>query len=127
LFRSIPHFLIGLFVSQESNFLSSLYILDISPLLDVGLVKIFSQSVGCCISWGFTAVNRHHDQGKSYKKTKNKQTKKQNKKTKKHLFGAGLQVQRFSPLSSRLEHGSIQAGMTQAELRVLCLHPKTAS
>jgi hypothetical protein len=27
--------------------LSSLYILDISPLLDVGLVKIFSQSVGC--------------------------------------------------------------------------------
>jgi hypothetical protein len=29
------------------NFLSSLYILDISPLSDVGLVKIFSQSVGC--------------------------------------------------------------------------------
>jgi hypothetical protein len=27
--------------------LSSLYILDISPLLDLGLVKIFSQSVGC--------------------------------------------------------------------------------
>ena len=27
--------------------MSSLYILDISPLLDVGLVKIFSQSVGC--------------------------------------------------------------------------------
>jgi hypothetical protein len=32
-----------------SNFLSSLYILDISPLSDVGLVKIFSQSVGCHI------------------------------------------------------------------------------
>ena len=30
-----------------SNFLSSLYVLDISPLSDVGLVKIFSQSVGC--------------------------------------------------------------------------------
>jgi len=29
------------------NVLSSLYILDISPLLDVGLVKIFFQSVGC--------------------------------------------------------------------------------
>ena len=28
-------------------FLSSLYILNISPLLDLGLVKIFSQSVGC--------------------------------------------------------------------------------
>jgi hypothetical protein len=31
----------------ESNFLSSLYIFDISSLLDLGLVKIFSQSVGC--------------------------------------------------------------------------------
>jgi hypothetical protein len=27
--------------------MSSLYILDISPLSEVGLVKIFSQSVGC--------------------------------------------------------------------------------
>ena len=34
--------LIGLFWSLESNLLRSLYILDISPLLDVGLVKIFS-------------------------------------------------------------------------------------
>jgi hypothetical protein len=44
-----------------------------------------------------------------------------------HLIGAGLQVQRFSLLSSRWEHGSIQAGMVQAELRVLRLHPKAAS
>jgi hypothetical protein len=36
---------IGLFGSLESNFLSSLYILDIIPLLYIGLVKIFSQSV----------------------------------------------------------------------------------
>jgi len=36
LFSSVAHFLIGLFDSLESNFLSSLYILDISPLLDVG-------------------------------------------------------------------------------------------
>jgi hypothetical protein len=43
-------FLIGLFGSLESNFLSSLYILDISPLLDVGLVTIFSQSVSCCFA-----------------------------------------------------------------------------
>jgi hypothetical protein len=28
--------------------MSSLYILDISPLLDVELVKIFSYSVDCC-------------------------------------------------------------------------------
>jgi len=37
--------LIGLFDSLESNFLSSLYILDINPLSDSGFVKIFSQSV----------------------------------------------------------------------------------
>ena len=30
-----------------SNFLSSLYVLDNSPLLDVELMKIFAQSVGC--------------------------------------------------------------------------------
>jgi hypothetical protein len=40
--------LIGLFGSLESNFLSSLYILDISLLSDVGLVKISSQPVGYC-------------------------------------------------------------------------------
>jgi len=39
LFSSVPH--LGLFVSPESKFLSSLYILDISPLSDVGLVDIF--------------------------------------------------------------------------------------
>jgi hypothetical protein len=41
-------FKIGLFGFLASNFLSSLYLLDISPLSDLGLVKIFSQSVGCC-------------------------------------------------------------------------------
>jgi hypothetical protein len=45
-----------------------------------------------CLSYGFTAVNRHHDQGNSHKN--------------KHLIGAGLEVPRFSPW----EHGSIQAG-----------------
>jgi hypothetical protein len=46
-------------------------------------------------------VNRHHDQGKSYRKQ--------------HLIGAGLQVQRFSPLSSGQEasqcpgkHGALE-------------------
>jgi hypothetical protein len=57
-------------------------------------------------------VNRHHDQGKSYKG---------------HLVGAGLQVQRFSPSSSRCEYGSIQAGMVQEELRVLHFHLEAAS
>ena len=36
LFSSGPHFLMGLFHFLESTFLSSLYILDISPLSDLG-------------------------------------------------------------------------------------------
>jgi hypothetical protein len=46
LFSFVPHFLMGLFDFPESSFLSSLYILDISPLSNLGLVKILSQSVG---------------------------------------------------------------------------------
>jgi hypothetical protein len=46
LFSSVPHFLIGLIDFLESNFLSSFYILDISPLFDLGLVKILSQYGG---------------------------------------------------------------------------------
>ena len=42
-----PIFKRGLFVFLESNFLSSLYMLDIRPLSDLGWVKIFSQFVGC--------------------------------------------------------------------------------
>jgi hypothetical protein len=40
LFNSIPHSSIGLFGLLVSNFLSSIYILDISPLSDVGLLKM---------------------------------------------------------------------------------------
>ena len=47
LFKSIPHILIWLFDSPVYHFLSSLYTLDIRPLSDAGLVKIFSHSVGC--------------------------------------------------------------------------------
>jgi hypothetical protein len=47
LFGSVHHFLIGLFGSVKSNFLSPLYIFYIIPLSDVGLVKIFSQTVSC--------------------------------------------------------------------------------
>jgi hypothetical protein len=45
-FSSVHHFLMGLFDFLEFTFLSSLYILDISPLSDLGLVKILSQSLG---------------------------------------------------------------------------------
>ena len=46
LFQSIP-FLNGLFVLLMSSFWSSLYNLENSPLSNVGLMKIFSHSVGC--------------------------------------------------------------------------------
>jgi hypothetical protein len=46
LFSSEPHFSMGLFEFLESRFLRSLYIFDISPLLDLGLLKNLSQSVG---------------------------------------------------------------------------------
>jgi hypothetical protein len=47
LFISAPHFKLDYMVSWCLNFLISLYILDISPLSDVGFIKIFSQPVGC--------------------------------------------------------------------------------
>jgi hypothetical protein len=46
LFSYVPHFLMGLFEFLESIFLSSLYILHISPLSDLGLVKLLSQFAG---------------------------------------------------------------------------------
>ena len=58
-------------------------------------------------------MNRHHDQGISYKEP--------------HLIGVGLQVQRFSPVSSRQEHGSVWAGMVQADMRVVHLYLKAVS
>ena len=47
LFTSVPHFLIWLFIILMSIFLSCLYILEIRPLSDMGLVNIFSHSIGC--------------------------------------------------------------------------------
>ena len=46
MFRSAPHFLIGLIRVLVSSFLSSFYILKIRPLSDERLVKIFSQLEG---------------------------------------------------------------------------------
>ena len=45
LFSSVPHFLIGIVGVLVTSFLSYLYILEISPLSDVGLMNIFSHSV----------------------------------------------------------------------------------
>jgi hypothetical protein len=52
LFSSVLHFLIGLFISLKYNFLSSLYILDISSLSEVGLVKIFPCPIQTCPQCG---------------------------------------------------------------------------
>ena len=40
-------FLIGLFIFLVLTYISSLYTLNINPLLDVLLVNMFSHSVGC--------------------------------------------------------------------------------
>jgi hypothetical protein len=47
LFRSVPHFSLGYLIFFMCSFLSSLYILDITPLSDIRLVTTLSQSVGC--------------------------------------------------------------------------------
>ena len=43
LFKSLPHFCFWIIYLWMPGFLSSLYILEISPLSDVGLMKIFFQ------------------------------------------------------------------------------------
>ena len=47
LFRSFPHFLIGLLVFLVLNCMSCLYILEINPLSVVSFAIIFSHSEGC--------------------------------------------------------------------------------
>ena len=47
LFRSFPHFLIGLFVFLVLNCMIRLYILEINPLSVVSFAIIFSHSEGC--------------------------------------------------------------------------------
>ena len=59
LFRSFPHFLIGLFVFLVLSCVSCLYILGINPLSVVSLTIIFSHSEGCfayflCCAKAFT-------------------------------------------------------------------------
>ena len=47
LFRSFPHFLIGLFVFLLLSCMSCLYILEINPLSVVSFAVLFSRSEGC--------------------------------------------------------------------------------
>ena len=47
LFRSFPHFFIGLFVFLTLSYMSCLYILEINPLSVVSFAIIFSHSEGC--------------------------------------------------------------------------------
>ena len=47
LFKSFPHFLIGLFVFLVLTCMSCLYILEINPLSVVSFAIIFSHSEGC--------------------------------------------------------------------------------
>ena len=47
LFRSFPHFLIGLFVFLALSCMNYLYILEINPLSVVSFAIIFSHSEGC--------------------------------------------------------------------------------
>ena len=47
LFRSFPHFLIGLFVFLVLHCMNCLYILEINPLSVVSFAIIFSHSEGC--------------------------------------------------------------------------------
>ena len=47
LFRSFPHFLIGLFVFLVLSCMSCLYILEINPVSVVAFAIIFSHSEGC--------------------------------------------------------------------------------
>ena len=47
LFRSFPHFLIGLFVFLALSCMSCLCILEINPLSVVSFAIIFSHSEGC--------------------------------------------------------------------------------
>ena len=47
LFRTVSHFLIGLFVFLVLSCMSCLYILEVNPLSAVSFAIIFSHSKGC--------------------------------------------------------------------------------
>ena len=71
---------------HETNDLTSLLWVQLDHILPWGLFSI-SWTINTSKLLYFTAVNRHHDQGKSYKGQ--------------HIFRGGLQIKRFSPLLPR--------------------------
>ena len=61
LFRSFPHFLIGLFVFLLLSCMSYLYILEIKLLSVALFANIFSQSVGChFVPFGFLRCAKYY-------------------------------------------------------------------
>ena len=71
---------------HETNDLTSLLWVQLDHILPWGLFSI-SWTINTSKLLYFTAVNRHHDQGKSYKGQ--------------HIFRGSLQIKRFSPLLPR--------------------------
>ena len=51
LFRSFPHFFIGLFVFLGLSYMSCFYTLEINPLSVALFAIIFSHSEGCIFTW----------------------------------------------------------------------------
>ena len=51
LFRSFPHYLIGLFIFLVLSYMRCLYILEINPLSVVSFAIIFSHSGSCLFTW----------------------------------------------------------------------------
>ena len=57
LFRSLSHFLIGLFVFLALSCMSCLYILEINPLSVASFAIIFSHSEGCLFTLLIVSVD----------------------------------------------------------------------
>ena len=96
---TFPKKIVFFAIQKLFSFTSShvLIIIFTSRVVGVLLRKFYPMSV----SQGCIAEKRHHDQDNSYKRH--------------NLVGPGLQVQRFSLLSSMWEHGIIFRGMATGE------------
>ena len=70
LFKSLAHFLIGLFIFLECSHVSSLYILEIRPVSEVSLANMFSKgslwetfwNVFGTVGQGFSSLGLRHNQ-----------------------------------------------------------------
>jgi hypothetical protein len=98
--------LAGLYSLEASLFCLNLHFLEETFMLDICLWAY-------CLSKGFIAVSKHHDQDKCYKGL--------------HLIGLAYMFRDSAHCHQGRKIGSIQAGMVQEELRVLHLHLKATS